>query len=277
MSIGTKLWGDDNIPAKYQEFDSFLKLSARAFSNALMHIVGEEPGIIEVLGQDVWSSRLRRGIVDLPVRTSHGYVDLFEFHSGPISQKTVVRNYQYAIDIRSEIEEPVKPHFVSLDSKKTPVPTVELFPGVYSNPEVTYFEDIDGKIVLNTIIEKIDNQEKLDEMDAYNLALLPFFKNEKSREEMLEYMCHFINEIELSEEFKYIIKLVQILSVNALFTDKKQEEFLGVVKMQSTYIERYERNLIENSNNEIKRSIALKMKEDGVSSDFIFKYFGIML
>lgn len=175
-----------------------------------MHIVGEKPGIIGIIHPDVWSSRLKRGIIDLAVRTPYGYACHFEFHSGQISPKTVVRNYQYALDIRLEIDEPVKPHFVSLDPKKTPVPVVELFYGDYSNPEVTYLEDIDGEIVLNNIVEKIDNQDELDEMDAYNLALLPFFKNEKSREEMLEDMCHFVNEIELSEEFKYIIEPLRL-------------------------------------------------------------------
>ena len=262
-----------------------------------MHVVGEKPGIIEVLHQDVLTSRLKRGILDLPVRTPHGYAILFEFHAWAIGEKTVLRNYQYAVDLRVEIDEPVKPHFVSLDPKKTPIPVVELFPGVCTDPDVTFFADIDGKEVLNTIVNKIDNQEELDEMDAYCLGLLPFFKNEKSREEMLEGMCHFINEIELSEEFKYIIKLIQILSVNALFTDEKQEEFLGVVKMQSTYIERYERNLIQEAVEEaveeavkdavkqasddatrkVKESIALKMKADGFSPDFIFKYCGIIL
>lgn len=81
--------------------------------------------------------------------------------------------------------------------------------------------------------------------------------------------------------------------MNALFTDEKQEEFLGVVKMQSTYIERYERNLIQEAVEEavkdavkqasddatrkVKESIALKMKADGFSPDFIFKYCGIIL
>ena len=98
-------------------------------------------------------------------------------------------------------------------------------------------------------------------------------------------MCHFFNEIEIFEEHKYIIKLVQILSVKALFTDEKQKEFLRVIKMESTYIDRYERNLIKRATQEAvnkavkdtKKDLARKMKADGVSSDFIFKYFGLIL
>ncbi len=77
------------IPAKNQEYDSLLKLSARAFGNALMHIAGEKLGIIEVLPQDTLSARLKRGIIDLLIKTSHGYAIDYEFHSGPISEKTV--------------------------------------------------------------------------------------------------------------------------------------------------------------------------------------------
>ena len=90
-------------------------------------------------------------------------------------------------------------------------------------------------------------------------------------------MCHFINEIGLFQDPRCIIKLIWILSVYFLFIDEKQEEFLGLVNMESTYIARYEKNLIENSNNAVKRSIALKMKADGFSSDVIFKYCGIRL
>lgn len=94
---------------------------------------------------------------------------------------------------------------------------------------------------------------------------------------MLEFMCHFINKIELSEVLKYIIKLVQILSAKAMFVDDKQEEILGVIKMGSTYIDNYEKNLVKNAIKAANKKVALKMKEDGVSSDFIFKYFGIEL
>lgn len=126
------------------------------------------------------TSRLKRGILDLPVRTPYGYAILFEFHAWQISERTVLRNYQYAVDLRVEIDEPVKPHFVSLDPKKTPIPVVELFPGVFTDPDVTFLSDIGGNEVLNTIIDRIDKQEELDEMDAYFLGLLPFFKNEKA-------------------------------------------------------------------------------------------------
>lgn len=262
-----------NIPANNQEYDSILKLSGRALGNALMRITNEKPGISEILHQDVLSARLKRGILDLPIKTTYDLVIAYEFHSGFINENTVIRNYQYAIDLRVEVDVPVRPHFVSIDSNKTPIPKVELFPGFYTDPKVTYLSDFPGEKILNTIKNKLNNQVELDDMDVYCLALMPFFSHEKSRKDVLTSMSYFINEIEISEEFKYLIKLIQILSANAMFVDDELEEILGVIKMGNTYIEKYEKNLI----NTAIKEIALKMKDDGVSSDFIFKYFGIKL
>lgn len=149
---------------------------------------------------------------------------------------------------------------------------MELFPEVFSNPKVTYLIDIDGNEVLNTINDKLDKQVELDYVDAYYLALIPFFRNEKSRKDMLNDMAYFINQIGISEELKFLIKLVQILSARAL-SDDEQEEILGVIKMGSTYIDNYERNLIKNAIKEV----VLKMKELGVDSEIIFECTGFKL
>ena len=238
-----------------------------------MHVVGEKPGIREMLHQDVLTARLHRGILDFPVRTVHGYVIDYEFHAGPISEKTVLRNFQYVADLRVEINEPVKPYIISLDSKRTPVPIVEIMPNVYFKPTVIYLSDIDGKKVLSKIKNKLKKQQKLNEMDAYYLALMPFFKHKKSIKEVLNDMCYFVNEIGISEEFKFIIKLIQLLSIDALFEEYEKVELTRVVKMGSSCIVEWERNLIINRLNEV----ALKMKEDGLDSDFIFKYTGIKI
>ena len=47
--------------------------------------------------------------------------------------------------------------------------------------------------------------------------------------------------------------------------------------MGGTYIDNYEKNLVQTAADNNKKKIALKMKEDGVSSDLIFKYTGVKL
>lgn len=92
-----------SIPANNQEYDSILKLSGRVLGNALMRITNEKPRISEILNQDVLTACLKREILDLPIKTTYGIVIAYEFHSGFISEKTVIRNYQYAIDLRRKL------------------------------------------------------------------------------------------------------------------------------------------------------------------------------
>ena len=261
------------IPANNQEFDSLLKVSGMAFGNAIMIKTGEKPGIMQYYIQDVFHSSLKRGIVDLPIITQHGFCIDYELHSGIVSDNIVFRNYQYCADLSAALKMPVKPHIISLDENRTPIPDIEIFPGFKFPVNVTFFTDFDGEKILNNIMNKIENNETLDEMDAYDLGLMPFYKNTKSRKEVLVDMISFVNEIEISEEFKYIIKLIQIFSTTALFENEESKKLLEVIKMKNTYIQEYEKNLIM----EGRREVALKMKADGFSSDFIFKYFGIRL
>ena len=60
-------------------------------------------------------------------------------------------------------------------------------------------------------------------------------------------MCHFIiNETNIPQVYKYIIKLSQILWVQALIKDEEHSnELMDVIKMRSTFIQNYEKNLVE--------------------------------
>lgn len=59
--------------------------------------------------------------------------------------------------------------------------------------------------------------------------------------------------------------------------NEKQKELMDVIMDGSTYIDNYEKNLVKDAINASNKKIALKMKEDGVNSDFIFKYFGLKI
>ena len=118
-------------------------------------------------------------------------------------------------------------------------------------------------------------------MDVYDLGLMPFYRNTKSRKEVLKDMISFVNEIDMSDEFKYIIKLIQIYSANALFEKEESKKFLEVIKMENTYIREYEKKLIMDAVNkgekDAKKEVALKMRADGFSPDVIFRYCGLYL
>ena len=185
----------------------------------------------------------------------------------------MARNYQYVADLFRHLLIPIKPHIVSLDKLKRKPPKLEVMLGIIFNPDVTYLADFDGRKILNTTTNKIDIGEKLSEMDAYDLGMLPFYNVEKSRKEALIEMIDKVNDFDLTEEDEYVVKCMQIYSVNALFDDDMQKKLLGKIKMSGTYIANFE----ENIKKEAMIETASKLKLLGADSDMIFKSTGIRL
>lgn len=76
-------------------------------------------------------------------------------------------------------------------------------------------------------------------------------------------------------EFRVRVKhpvAMQILWVNVLIDDEKlSKKLIGVIKMRSTFIEEYERNLIETTTNNQANEIASKLDEMGLSHEDILK------
>ena len=147
-------------------------------------------------------------------------------------------------------------------------------------PKFTFLIDWDGDEILNSIKDKIENNKVLTDMDAYLFAVIPFTKHEMDTVELIKELCYFVNEIELTEEHKYIIKLVQILWVNALVDDEELSlELMDVIKMKSNFIRNLEKNLVESAVNSTeirtKNEIVKNMLNENLSRETILKVTGV--
>ena len=242
---------------------------ALAFINAVMRVSGLEPGIIKIENQEVFTEEAERGIMDFPVLTISGHYTLFEFHSTPLTEKLLLRNFQYLANFRAKVDYPVELHIISIEKLKKSVRSVLITPDWEFSPKFTFLIDFDGDKILNTIKNKIENEIELTDMDAYLLAVLPFTSHEMETVEFVKQLIYFINEISLSETHKYIIKLSQILWVNALVKDESlKQELLDVVKMKSNFIQEYERNLVETAVNETRAEEKLEFAQWMMSKDY---------
>ena len=210
--------------------------------------------------------------MDIPVVTRLGYCIIFEFHSEPLTKAKLLRNFQYLANLRPEIEMPVKLVVICGDFLKRSVKSVKIFPDWDFEPEFKFLIDIDGEEILNSIKTK----SSISELDAYKIAILPFTKYAREPEEMVEMLCYLVNELEIDEVKKYIIKLSQLLWVNALIKDEKQKEKLkDVIKMRSTFLHNYEKNLVKQTERNKSISIARRMKKMKFSPQDIYRVTGI--
>ena len=64
-----------------------MKFSGIEFGKALLKKTGYNVGIEKYVYQDVFTSRLKRCTLDMPILTTAGYCIDFEFHAGYISKK----------------------------------------------------------------------------------------------------------------------------------------------------------------------------------------------
>ena len=267
-----------------KEYDKLFKLVALVFINAIMRISGIEPGIVEIVYPEVFSQETDRGIMDFCVLTRRGYYIIFEFHSTSLSEKILLRNFQYLANLRVRVKHPVDMQILSTDKTKGGIREVEIFPGWNFKPVITFLIDFDGDKILSNIKNKLKNNIELTDTDAYLFTIIPFTNYERDTVDLIVELCHFVNENEISQEFKYIIKLSQILWVNALIDDLKlKDELLDVIKMKSNFIQEYERNLVESAaesafesgREENSLEIARKMKEKNFTRDVILDITGV--
>ena len=203
-----------------QEYDKLFKLVAVVFINALMRVTGMKPGIIRIDYPEVFTEDADRGIMDFPVLTIDSKYIIFEFHSAPLTTKLLLRNFQYLANFRARVKYPVDLHIISLDKLKKSIRSVAITSKWNFELDFTFLIDFDGDEILNTITDKLEHNIWLTEYDAYLFAILPFTTHKMDTVEFIVMLCYFVNEIDIQEELKYIIKLSQILWVNALVKDE---------------------------------------------------------
>lgn len=259
-----------------QEYDKLFKLVALVFINALMRVSGIPPGIVRIEYPEVFTEETCRGIMDFPVLSILGFYIIFEFHSTPLDESKLLRNFQYLANFRARVDAPVTLHIISIEKVKKSKRKVKITPEWDFEPEFIFLIDFDGEEILNTIKYKIEHELSLTDIDAYLLAVLPFTQHEMSTVELVEHLCYYVNEIKLSEVYKYIIKLSQILWVKALIKDESlRKELMDVIKMRNTFLQNYERNLVESAVDSVQENTAVILMNGGVSHDLILKATGV--
>ena len=134
-----------------QEYDKLFKLVALVFVNALMRVSGVEPGIIRIEYPEIFTEETERGIMDFPVLTRQGFYIIFEFHSTPLNERTLLRNFQYLANFRVRVNAPVKLHIISIENVKKSLRKVPITPYWDFEPDFTFLIDFDGDEILNTI------------------------------------------------------------------------------------------------------------------------------
>ena len=286
----TKNAGDIIISHKY---DKLSKLSCRIFANSLLRFIGEKPGIKNIYTYEIYTPTHKLKIMDLVVETANGYCIDFEFHKLNTTEEIILRNIQYVVNFRLENGNLIKPYIISMADAERSIRKAKISPDLEIEIPFIFFKNYDGDDMLEKIKNKIGKNISIEEFDLFHLIFIPFMKHKKSDCEITKELIGLVNEMDLTQEQQYQIKACQIILVDIFIPEKEKEKQIKVVNMGSTFLEEYERKLVENAEKkakkegkeegkeigkeEEKKEFARKLKEDNIPKEKIMQYTGLSL
>ena len=211
------------------------------------------------------------------VETANGYCINFEFHKTDTTEEIVLRNIQYIVNFRLEQKKQIKPCVISMADAEKSIRKAKIGPDLEIEIPFVFFKNYDGDEKLKNIKKKIEKNINIDEMDLFYLIFIPFMSHEKNDYEITKELIYLVNEMELSEEEQYQIKACQIILTDIFVPENEKKSMIKVIKMGSTFLENYERELVEEAENNGKKEFAKKLKEDNVPVEKIIQYTGLSL
>ena len=228
-------------------------------------------------------------LLDIVIETAYGFCIDFEFHKSNTTEEIIVRNILYLVNFRLETKKLIKSYIISMGDEKS-IRKAKIGPELEIELPIIFIKNFNGTEILKNIKCKIEKNIAITEDDLFNLIFLPFMKNEKSEYEITKEIIYLINKIDLTEEEQYQIKACQILLIDIFIPEKEKEKMMNVVNMGSTFLENYEKNLVQKAEqkakkdsekeytkklNEEKQNLAKKLKEDNIPPEKIIQYTGL--
>ena len=115
-----------------------------------------------------------------------------------------------------------------------------VYPNIEFGPEIKFTQKIDGTEILNTILDKYEMQENLNEMEQVSLLALPDTKINIPTMELLDLICEITPKLEISNtDYKKFISC-EIMLLKRFYKKNKVLEIMKTITQQTTVSRRDE-------------------------------------
>lgn len=231
------------------QYDTIFKVASHSFTNALIQITDLPCDEYELVSSEIFSPGKDVKLMDILLKGPNGYINI-EFHKQPLSKPILDRDFEYVVNCYLFYGENIDQKIVVIDDDRKSVEKIEITPNLHYFGDYYYVSDIDGQEVLNIIKNKIKLNQHLSEYELYIFSILPLTKHNCNDKELIRQLCNLTSKLNISDEYKEAISLIQIVLVELFISDYDEKQHLyKVIRMSSTFIENYENEL----KNQIKR------------------------
>ena len=231
-------------------YDSMLKVAAHAFTNALIPITDIPDDDYEVLSCEIFKPGADVKSMDILLKGKKGFVNI-EFHKQPLAKYHLARDFEYVVQYFFFYGEIIDQRIVVVDKERKSVDKLQIMPDLEYKGKIDYVEGLDGQIVLNTIKDKIKNNQVPNELELFIFSILPITDHDFDDEEkLMEELCNLTPQLNISEEDRDAIVFCQMILIELCVNDDYlKEKLLGVINMTSSFI--------QNRENALKRRIVV--------------------
>ena len=186
-----------------------------------------------------------------------------EFHKRPLSKAILKRDLEYVIQYAFFYDEVIDQRIIVVDDDKTSANRLQILANLEYNGKIYHIPKINGGLILNNIKDKVKKNEELSEYEQYVFSILPLtnhcYNDEKK---LVEEICNMTQELNISEENRDAITLCQMILIELYIDDdSKKKELMEVITMTTSYIEKYERERMEQLTQQVTQQVTEQVTE----------------
>lgn len=249
----------------HNRYDKVQKIALILFIEALLIAMGDTRKVVRFHPTELiiptFQTKLMDGVVELDDETLLN----IEFQTGDLTEEFLLRCAQYAVNLRVVSGKHVETKIISTGTRVSSEEIAKISEKFQFEPEIFFYSEFDGLEKLINIKNKIKNNEKLTEIDHYNLIFIPLMGNVNKIEAAFE-VFKIVNDDKLfTKKEQSDIKRGQYVIANIIAGDDRKlyEKFMRVIKMLTmfvSYMEEHEDEILD----ELKEYYMEEGKKEGM-------------
>ena len=196
-----------------------------------------------------------------------GYLNNVESQSSPTYRKDLLRFNEYQKYSSIKYNKPVNTIILYTGKTNRGMDCLWVSETNLLKPKFIIFKEINGDIKLNNLRYKINNNIKLDDIEAQDLILIPFMKVRADKEKLVEELCSLLMKDEsIERNFKFNLRRLEVFIINMFVEKEKRNDLLKVIGMNIKLdnleedLNNWETEILNKGKQETKEEIAKKLK-----------------
>ena len=228
-------------------YDKTSKILFSTYGDDFLKYFGEYKNIIRELGTEVHTLYGAHRRLDRLALVDDKTLQNWEFEVKDINYDTLIRIWEYNNLKSAEIGAIMDSFIISFANPDTCKETVEIGRSIVFAPIIKYLQKMGLPKELNTIEDKVNDNEKITVQDELTLIFVTLSVKDSFKVKMLKRVCSVLKKIDYIAEYRRVVidSLISFQIENFVKTKEEQDKLNEVVGMQMSVEELFVQTELE--------------------------------